>query len=246
MLGYVARLVLLLAILATWQWLGDDTAELRMPTFTRTVGSFLELGATGQLWLALVESNKAMVAGYLAALLVGIPLGILLGSFRFAQRALEPYLTALLVVPLIAVLPLIQAIFGLGLLSRVVVVFLFAVVFLTVNTMVGVQEVDTELQAMARSFRAGRLQVMGRVTLPAAFPSIVAGARLGLARAVVGMVIAELFLVSAGIGSLIIYYRTLFDSGAVFALAISLVLEGIVIMRLAGAAEDAITRRWLA
>jgi ABC-type nitrate/sulfonate/bicarbonate transport system permease component len=225
--------------------LGDDTAELKMPTFTRTASSFLELARSGELWSAFVESNKAMVLGYVAALCFGIPLGIVLGSLPFAKRVLEPYLTALLVVPLIAILPLIQAIFGLGLLSRVVVVFLFAFVFMTVNTMVGVNEVDFELRSMARSFGAGRLEVLSRVTLPSAFPSIVAGSRLGLARAVVGMVIAELFLVSEGMGSLIIYYRTLFDSGAVFALAISLVLEGSLIMRLAGAAEGAITRKWL-
>ena len=93
---------------------------------------------------------------------------------------------------------MLQAIFGLGLGTRIVVVFIFAFVYITVNTEVGVRSVPGDIVEMARSFGASRWQRLTRVVLPHAFPAIMAGARLGLGRGVVGMVIAELFLVELG------------------------------------------------
>lgn len=236
------RLVTLAVVLGLWQASGDDSIKLAMPTFIRTAAAFLHLVRSGALWTGLLESNKAMVGGYLLALGVSLPLGILMGSARAIERVVQPYLTMLLAIPLIAVLPLIQAVFGLGVTSRIVVVFLFAFVYITVNTMVGVQRVDQEHREMAKSFCATRWQMLARIVLPSAFPSIMAGARLGLGRAIVGMVIAELFLVSEGIGSLIAFYRSTFDPGFVFALALSLIGEGVLVMALARRVELRLSR----
>jgi ABC-type nitrate/sulfonate/bicarbonate transport system permease component len=238
------RIGILLFVIALWQVVGDDSAQIRMPTFTRTVSSWWAMVASGELPRALVQSNVALVWGYGLALLIAVPLGIAMGSVDLLRRVVNPYLIILLSMPLIAVLPILQAIFGLGLLTRVVVVFIFAFVYITLNTIVGVRSVPAELDEMARSFGASRSQRLFKVVIPKAFPAIMAGARIGIGRGVVGMVIAELFLVSSGLGSLLSFYMTRFDAGSVLAIALTMVLEGVIVIALARKVEAVLVRRW--
>ena len=238
------RVGILVVVIVTWQLIGDDSAQIRMPTFTRTVTSFWNMIVSGDLPYALVQSNIALFWGYLLALSISIPLGIAMGSFDLVRKVINPYLMILLSMPLIAVLPVLQAIFGLGLGTRIVVVFIFAFIYITLNTAVGVRSVPADLEEMARSFGASRRQKLLKIVLPHAFPAIMAGARLGLGRGVVGMVIAELFLVSSGLGSLLAFYMTRFDTGGVLAIALTMVLEGVVVIALARKVEAALTRRW--
>lgn len=236
------RLGVLAVLITSWQVAGNDSVQLTFPTFTRTVASFWQLLVSGELVRGLVQSNQAMVIGYVLALSIAIPLGVLMGAVSLLERIVKPYLTVMLALPLIAVLPLVQTVLGLGLASRVFVVFLFSFVYVTVNTTVGVRSAAHDLREMARSFGATGLQTLRHVILPAAFPSIMAGARLGLGRAIVGMVIAELFLVGQGIGNMLLYYRSQFDPGAVLALALVMIGEGVIVMTLARRVEARYTR----
>ena len=238
------RLGILLLLIAAWQIVGDDSARIKMPTFTRTLGAFRDLIASGELPRALAASNVALLWGYLLALAVSLPVGIAMGSVRAIRSVVSPYLIVLLSTPLIAVLPILQAIFGLGLGTRIVVVFIFAFIYMTINTEVGVRSVPTDLIEMSRSFGASRRQRLTRVVLPHAFPAIMAGARLGLGRGVVGMVIAELFLVSSGLGSMLSFYMARFDAGSVLAIALTMVLEGIVVITAARWIERMVARQW--
>lgn len=238
------RLGFLALLIVAWQLVGDDTAQLNMPTFTRTVEAFATLIGSGELPRALVDSNVALLWGYLLALVVAVPIGTAMGLLRPVRALVSPYLTILLSTPLIAILPILQAIFGLGLGTRIVVVFIFAFIYITVNTEVGVRSVPADLDEMSRSFGASRWQRLRHVVLPHAFPAIMAGARLGLGRGVVGMVIAELFLVSSGLGSMLSFYMARFDSGIVLAIALTMVLEGVIIMALARMVERRLARKW--
>jgi ABC-type nitrate/sulfonate/bicarbonate transport system permease component len=238
------RLGILLLLVAGWQLVGDDSARINMPTFTRTLAAFRDLIASGELPRALVASNVALFWGYLLALAISLPVGIAMGSLRAMRALINPYLIILLSTPLIAILPILQAIFGLGLGTRIVVVFIFAFIYMTINTEVGVRSVPDDLIEMARSFGASRWRRLTQVVLPHAFPAIMAGARLGLGRGVVGMVIAELFLVSSGLGSMLSFYMARFDAGSVLAIALTMVLEGIVVIAIARAVERAVARRW--
>ena len=240
----VLRLGLLVLIIAAWQWVGDDGAPIRMPTFTRTVRSFWEMVVSGELPAALLESNVALFWGYLLALSIAVPLGIAMGLVGIVRRVVSPYLLILLSTPLIAVLPVLQTIFGLGLGTRIVVVFIFSFVYIAFNTMVGVLAVPADLLEMSSSFCATRRQRLLKVVLPHAFPAIMAGARIGLGRGVVGMVIAELFLVSSGLGSSLAFYMTRFDSGSVLAIALTMVLEGVVVIAVARRIEAAFRPKW--
>jgi NitT/TauT family transport system permease protein len=229
-------------LLLAWQAIGDDTVRLRMPTVQRTISSWLDLTLNGDLVARLIESNVAMAIGYSLALVVGISIGLAMGLIPTLGVVARPYLLALIALPMIGILPLIQAVFGLGVTSRVIVVFVVAFIYVTINAEVGARTASPSLREMAHSFGADRRRMISEIILPQAFPSIMAGSRLGLERAIGGMVLAELFLSGAGIGSLLAFHRNRLDAGAVFAIALTLVLEGVILLALARRIERHVTR----
>jgi ABC-type nitrate/sulfonate/bicarbonate transport system permease component len=236
------RVGILLAILSLWQLAGNDKIRLGMPTFTGTVGALVDMVTDGTLLDALWITNQAMIVGYLLAIGVSLPLGIAMGSSPAVERIAQPYLMILLAAPMIALVPVVQAAFGLTFVARVAVIFLFSFIYMTVNTMVGVRTVDHQLKEMARSFLASPLQRMRFVILPAAVPGIMAGVRLGLGRAMIGMVVAELSLIGAGVGSLILDYQVRFQPAYVFAIVLVVILEGVVLMEIARRLESRLSQ----
>jgi ABC-type nitrate/sulfonate/bicarbonate transport system permease component len=205
--------------------------SLLLPSFTETVAALARLLATGLLWEAVWISNQAMVLGFSLAAFVGILLGLLMGRWRAAERYLDPYLNILLVTSKSALIPIVIMAAGLGLLSRVLVVFISAVVVITVNVRAGLRMIDPAWIEMARSFGATERQLWRRVFLRGAFPAILTGLRLGLARSVSGMITVELLLIALGIGRLILYFRETFDAASLYAMVIVVVAEAIVLLQ---------------
>ena len=165
--------------------------------------AFVDLVSSGLLWTHLAVSAQEFALGYGLAAVVGIGAGLLLATnARFADYV-DPWLSFLYAVPLVAIAPLIIVVLGIGIVGKVVVVFLVVVFVVIVNTQVGVRSTDPQLIEAARSFSATRWTIFRRVLLPAALPFIVAGLRLGVARGLVGVVVAELFGARAGLGYLI-------------------------------------------
>lgn len=152
-------------------------------------------GSLNDLWTALIH----LVIGFALAVVVGIPIGVLMGSSKVFDYVLGMYVKALFVTSLVAVLPLLIILFGFGLTFRVAVVFLFSVFFIVLNSAAGVRDVDPNLQAMGRAFGAARLKRTVAISLPSSLPFIIAGIRLGLANAFSGMILAELW-VTRGLG----------------------------------------------
>ncbi len=227
------RIGLLVVVLVAWQLLGDDSKRMAFPTPVRVATSWWRLVTENDLLRALADSNLALLIGYLLALVAGLLLGVVMGTVPIIGRIARPYLTIVIAIPMIAMLPVIQAIFGIELTARVVIVFVFSFVYFAMNTELGVRSAAPELLEMSRSLRATWWQRLTTIVLPQAVPAIAGGARLALGRGIAGMVLGELFLVSAGIGSMLSYFRARFDSGAVFAIALTLVLEGVLLMMLA-------------
>jgi NitT/TauT family transport system permease protein len=222
----------LLVIAVAWEATAHAVDSLLFPTFTEAIGALVELLAQGETWRAVWVSNQALIGGFLLSLVVGIPLGLLLGSSRRAGRIADIYLNTLLVTPIAALIPLFILALGLGLASRILVVFVFAFVVITINTQVGIRRVDPALIEMAHLFGATRGQLWRRVLLPGALPSIVAGVRLGLGRAIAGMVIVELLLIAVGFGSLILRFQGEFESARVYAVVFMVVAEALLLLGL--------------
>jgi NitT/TauT family transport system permease protein len=213
-----------------WELSARRLDSLLLPGFTETIAALARLLATPLLWQAVWISNQAMVLGFSLAAFVGILLGLLMGRWRAAERYLDPYLNILLVTSKSALIPIVIMAAGLGLLSRVLVVFISAVVVITVNVRAGLRMIDPAWVEMAQSFGATEGQLWRKVFLRGAFPAILTGLRLGLARSISGMISVELLLVALGIGRLILYFQDTFDAASLYATVLVVVAEAVVLL----------------
>ncbi len=224
------RLLAAGALIGTWQLVGNDTIGLLFPTFGRTLSAFWDLVQDGRLPRALFITNQTLIVGFALMLAIGIPLGIISARSSLLDRIVTPYVTFLVAIPVIALVPVIQAILGLTFAARVTVVILFGLPYVVINTAVAVRRVDPVLTEMAVSFGAKRWAVLRDVVLPAAVPGIMTGIRIALGQALIGMVVAELTIISAGVGSLIADLQGRFRVAPVLAIAVTVVLQGVILM----------------
>jgi ABC-type nitrate/sulfonate/bicarbonate transport system permease component len=199
--------------------------------------AFWDLAATGQLWSALYESLRPFLLGYALAIVIGVPLGLLIGGFRAAEAALGIYVTAGYAMPLVALVPLLILWLGLGFAVKVAVVFLMALFPICINTWLGVVAVPKTLIEVGKSFVAPNIVILRRIILPATLPYIMAGIRLAVGRAVVAMVIAEFFTTISGLGAVIINSANNFDTATMFVPIIILMVMAIGLNWLIGFIE---------
>jgi NitT/TauT family transport system permease protein len=187
---------------------------------------------TGELWKNLYVSLTEFVLGFGLAAIVGIFLGFVTGTSRAIREHVEPLIAALYATPLVALIPFYILIFGIQLASKVALVFTIAVFPIVINTQAGLLGVERNLLEVAASFRATRRQIFFKVQLPAAIPFIVSGLRLGVGRALTGVVVGELFFATAGLGFMISIAAQGFDTAKV--------LLGVLLFALAGVAAIAV------
>ena len=226
------RIASLLTLGAAWEVAGRAGDAHLLPPLSKVASVWFDLLLSGQLFQALMVSLQALTLGFVLSVLLGVPLGLLMGRYRRIESFLEVYMTALLTVPMISFIPFLVIVFGLGLHSRVWIVFLFAFVIIAINTAAGVRNVDPVLTEMARSFGARESELFLKVILPAAAPMIMAGIRLGMARAVLGMVTSEMILAVVGFGSLLMTFGASFNSPALFATILTIVLLALALLAL--------------
>ncbi len=155
---------------------------------------------SGELWRNLSVSLREFAIGYGASVAVGILAGALAGRFRTVEYALDPFLWFLYSAPLIAFYPIFVLWFGLGVPTVIVITFLLSVTQIATSTLRGFQNVNPGLLRAARSFGATERDVLWKVILPASVPMVIAGLRLGIGRALMGVVVGELFWRHGGPG----------------------------------------------
>jgi NitT/TauT family transport system permease protein len=216
---------------AIWELVAHSVHSLLMPSFTETVGALAYLITTPALWQALWVSNQAMVLGFTLAAFTGIATGLLTGRWRTAEDLIDPYLNILLVTPMSALIPIMIMVTGLGIVTRVLIVFSFAFVVIAVNTRAGMRTLDPGWIDMARSFGANEWQLWRSVLLPGSLPAVLSGLRLGMARSITGMIFVELLLLALGIGRLILDFQGSFDSANLYATVFVVVVEAVLMMQ---------------
>jgi ABC-type nitrate/sulfonate/bicarbonate transport system permease component len=181
------------AVLVAWQVTAVVKGTFFLPTVQATLKGVVEIFTAGYA-ASLLGTLQQLVVGLLIALVVAIPLGALMGRFRFMEDLLAPYVNTLFVTSKESLLPIIIVAVGIGFWYRTWVVILFAVFFPIINTAAGVRYVDRELRETARAFGTRPWRMFTRVYLPASAPFVVAGVRLGFGMAMKGMIIAELWV----------------------------------------------------
>jgi NitT/TauT family transport system permease protein len=183
---------------------------------------------SGELWHNAAVSFREFAIGYGLSVVVGVAAGALAGRFREVEYALDPFLWFLYSAPLIAFYPIFVLWFGLGVPTVIAMAFLLSVTQITASTLNGIRNVDPGLIRAARSFGATERDLLWKVVLPASVPTLIAGLRLGIGRALMGVVVGELFGATAGLGYSISYYGALLKTTDMIASLVVVVVLGVL------------------
>jgi NitT/TauT family transport system permease protein len=221
----------LLAGIAAWEIVGRSTSAAFMVPFSETLVRLWQLISTGNFIAQFLDSAKLFLTGFVLALIVGMPLGMLLARVRVLRIGIEPYIMILYATPMVALIPFILSMMGFGFAPKVLVVFLFAIFPVLYNTVEGARSIRPEMIEVAHSFRSSEWSLWREVMLPYTLPYTMTGVRQSIGRALVGMVAAEFFLSSTGLGQLIMGASQNFDTGGVFASILVIGLIGVGLMR---------------
>lgn len=228
-----ASLVRVLAIVigvVLWQAYTATQPSYLFPGLEQIIGAFLQQLSEGLLG-AYLYSMVTLFTGVGLALLVGVSLGLAMGLNSWGEAVLNPYVNGLYVAPVVALVPVLIVVGGASFWTRVVVVFLFAVFEIAIDTYEGVKATPDAAIDAVRSFGADTAFVVRHVIVPYDLPYIFTGIRLGLGRGIKGMIIAELIFDFANLGAIIRTWADNFRLDGVFSVVVLLMLTGIVLTR---------------
>ena len=245
-LGVVATYLLSLAGgLVIWQVASSFTSPLFLPSVSTTWQAMLELLDDGTLQRSIVASSARIAAGWSLGVLVGIPLGIVVGRFVMVRRLLEPYIEFFRFIPPIAFVTLAVIWLGAGEISKLALIFYTTVFVVTLNTIAGVQSVNPLRLRAAASLGAGPFKTLTTVILPSAVPYMVTGARIAMGNSFLTVVSAEIVAADEGLGALIWTARNFSRTEWVFVGIIALGVLGFVFDRFFRFAVVKLLKRYL-
>jgi ABC-type nitrate/sulfonate/bicarbonate transport system permease component len=217
--------------LTLWELVGN-TFQLINPMFMSApslVGkAAFEMFASGEIYNDLYVSGIELAGGYLLSVVVAVPFGIAIGWYKKVAYIFDPFVNAMNATPRVALLPLVIIWLGIGILSKVGIIFLGAVFPILINARDGVKTTPSNLLTAARSFGASEWMLFKTVVLPSTVPFILTGLRLGLGRAIVGVMVGELYAATAGIGFMITVAGATFQTDKVFVGVLIFALTGMI------------------
>lgn len=223
------------AFLITWELVGN-VFQLINPMFMSAPSLIFkaawEMFRSGEIYHDLYVSGIEFIGGYFLAAIVGIPFGILTGWYKRMSYIFDPFVNAMNATPRVALLPLVIIWLGIGIMSKVGIIFLGAVFSILINTRDGVKTTPANLLNAARSFGASEWMVFKTVVVPSTIPFILTGLRLAVGRALVGVLVGELYAATAGIGFMITVAGATFQTDKVFVGVGIFALSGMIGMEL--------------
>jgi NitT/TauT family transport system permease protein len=193
-----------------WEIVGRSGASLVIPPLSSVFARIVEIAPTPTFINALWITGRSFLLGNAIAILLGVPLGVMMGRSVVADRLLLPWVNMFLSAPLSALVPVIMVLFGLGDTTIILTVVLFAIWIIVLDARAGVRGLSPSLVEMAKSFGANQWQAFSNIYVWAALPEILSGIRLGMIRAVKGVVIGQLLVSIVGFGSLFELYSSRF------------------------------------
>lgn len=227
--GWAITAASVVALLAIWEVFGRQINPLFASYPSAIARAAVTTTADGRLPEAMAASLKPMFTGYLLAVVVAVPVGLLLGRYRVFRSGVGIYVTAGYAMPMVALIPLFILWFGLGYSVKVAVVFVMSIFPIIINTAAGARAVPKPLIDVGRSFMASEWELMRKIVVPSTVPYIMTGLRLGVGRAVIGIVVAEFFTALGGLGGMIVDAGTRFDTATLFVPVLVLMLLGVVL-----------------
>ena len=219
--GQAIQTASLIAVLIIWQLSGNFLNPILISTPSRIISDFFEILFSGQLVQAFLGSAAEMATGFGLACLVGISLGVLMGRWQTAERAVDPLVSFGNATPTIALLPVMEIWFGLGLAARLAFIFVICIWSVLINTLAGVKNVNRGWADVGKSFGLSPFEATRRIFIPAAMPFIFAGMRVALAQAAVGMILSGQEIGETGLGGLVEDFGSFFQTGHLIASILS-------------------------
>ncbi|MBO6757419.1 MAG: ABC transporter permease subunit [Roseibium sp.] len=193
-----------------WEIVGRSGMTFFIPPLSEVFLTLFEVIGTPPFLKALSETSYAFAAGVFFALVIGIPVGILMGKNRLVDELLLPWVNIFLSAPLTALVPVLMVLFGFGMRSIIITTTLFAIWIIILNARAGVMQINRSLVEMARSFGATPMVAFYKIYFWAALPEILGGVRIGVIRAVKGVIIGQLLISIVGFGALFELYANNF------------------------------------
>jgi len=205
-----------------WEIVGQASLTFFVPPLSEVVATLFEVIQTAAFQKALYETAYAFLAGVFFAIVIGIPTGILMGKNRLLDELLLPWVNVFLSAPLTALVPVLMVLFGFGMKAIIITTTLFAIWIIILNSRAGVRQINRSLVEMAHSFGASPVDAFFKIYFWAALPEILGGVRIGIIRAVKGVIIGQLLISIVGFGALFELYSANFLMGHFWAVLIVL------------------------
>jgi NitT/TauT family transport system permease protein len=235
-IGTAAVIVFLLL----WEFMGGALSVYNPIPFLRVNPMFMsapslifktavDMFSSGEIYHDLKISSIEFFWGYLLAVVFAIPIGLLTGWYKRMSYLFDPFVNAMNATPRVALLPLVIIWLGIGILSKVGIIFLGAVFPMLINARDGVKTTPLNLINAARSFGASEWQVFRSVVFPSTLPFLITGLRIAIGRALVGVLVGELYAATAGIGFMITVAGATFQTDKVFVGVLIFAISGIVL-----------------
>ena len=234
---FKARLVavaLLIVLLGTWELFARQSgvSALVLPAPSAVAAALWTGLASGYFWPHIVSTLQALVLGLAAGAAIGLLAGMALAELEFLDRVLTPYVVVSQVVPKLALAPLFVLWFGFGMLPTVLITALICFFPLMENTLTGLRQVDAQRLQLFQMLGATRMQTLLRLKLPTGLPAILAGLRVAVVLALVGVVVAEFMGASKGLGAVIIAAQGMMDTTLMFAALVLVAVIGLLLYQL--------------
>lgn len=235
--GIALRVLSLVVLLLLWEWWGRDPTNFATPPPSRVFPELIDGITSGRLPLATLTTLSSVAVGMLLSIVIGLVIGFAIPLFKWAKNTIDPLVDAVYAMPVTMLIPIVGVYTGLGFRGRVFIVVTYVAMVIVMGTATGVREVDKGVIEAARSLGASGFRLWRSVVFPAALPHIGSAVTIGVARGVRGAVTAELLLIAAGLGAIILRAGSSFDTVGLMAAILWTLLLGYVLYALAAAAE---------
>lgn len=243
LIGQIALLGLILGVIEFVVRRGI-VGKLYLSEPTVVVNEIIQLLGQSEIYVSLWITLQEFLIGYLLAAVLGIATGMFLVLVKQAEAFFRPFLSALMAVPKVTIIPLLMIWLGIGISHKVAIVFLFCYFTISFNTITGIKQTLENHLKVARVFQASRFQTITKVILPSAAPTIFAGLRISAATGLVGALFGEMIASEDGLGNMLVKATSLYDTALAFAVITIVTIVSVGIIALIDLLEKKVFLRW--
>ena len=226
------KLLSAVILFGAWEIAGRVPVSFAFPTFLESMSALLSMTLDGTIFDAYAETLKPLAIGVAISAVLGIAIGLWVGLSKTFDWLFSPIFIVMQAAPLAALIPLLVLAYGIGLTSKVLVVFIMAMPVIVLNTSGAVRNTPESFKEMGRSFLASETSIILRIIIPAASPVIFAGLRLGISAGFIGAILSELKITPTGVGDIITYSRSIADYPSMYAAIFSIILLAVLFLNL--------------